>query len=75
MRKAAPTKILKVILETGELKSEENIKKASWLAIDAGADFIKTSTGKGTAGATLQAVEIMCNVILFIIRNLEKKSE
>jgi len=73
MRKAAPTKILKVILETGELKSEENIKKASWLAIDAGADFIKTSTGKGTAGATLQAVEIMCNVIFIHYQKSGKK--
>jgi len=63
MREAVPSKILKVILETGELKSAANIKKASEIAIESGADFIKTSTGKGATGADLQAVETMCIVI------------
>mgnify|MGYP001160646324 CR=1 FL=1 len=54
---------LKVILETGELKTYENIYKASVLAIDAGADFIKTSTGKISPAATLEAAYIMLNVI------------
>jgi deoxyribose-phosphate aldolase len=63
MRKAVPTKKLKVILETGELKSAELIQKASEIAIETGADFIKTSTGKSAVGATPEAVEIMCRVI------------
>lgn len=54
---------LKVILETGELKSYENIAKASEIAIEAGADFIKTSTGKISPAATEQAVLIMLEVI------------
>lgn len=47
---------LKVILETGELQTYDNIKKASWLAMLAGADFIKTSTGKVNPAATLPVV-------------------
>jgi deoxyribose-phosphate aldolase len=54
---------LKVILETGALKSYENIWKASWLAMQTGADFIKTSTGKLEPGATPEAAWIMCNAI------------
>jgi len=54
---------LKVILETGELKSVELIRKASEIAIDAGADFIKTSTGKITPAATLEAFIIMLDTI------------
>jgi len=53
--------ILKVILETCYLTDEE-IKKASEAAISAGADFIKTSTGFGTDGATVEAVKIMASV-------------
>ena len=56
-------KCLKVILETGELKTKENIQLAAQLAIEAGADFIKTSTGKSTIGATTDAVTVMCQVI------------
>jgi len=56
-------KCLKVILETGELKSKENIQLAAQLAIESGADFIKTSTGKSTIGATTEAVATMCEVI------------
>ena len=58
-----PNKCLKVILETGYLKTPERIKKASELAIEGGADFIKTSTGKEFPGASIEAVEIMAKVI------------
>ena len=54
---------LKVILETGELKTVANIRKASELAILAGADFIKTSTGKIAVNATPMAALIMCDTI------------
>ncbi|MBF0649090.1 deoxyribose-phosphate aldolase [Dysgonomonas sp. GY75] len=54
---------LKVILETGALKSARNIMKASLLALYSGADFIKTSTGKGYEGATLEAAYVMCTAI------------
>lgn len=54
---------LKVILETGELKTAYNIKKAAILAMYAGADFIKTSTGKVTVAATPEAAYIMCRAI------------
>ncbi|MBO4666298.1 MAG: deoxyribose-phosphate aldolase [Paludibacteraceae bacterium] len=54
---------LKVILETGALKTAENIWKASILAIAAGADFIKTSTGKIAVNATVEATYIMCQAI------------
>ena len=56
-------KPLKVILETGVLGSASNIKKASILAMYAGADFIKTSTGKESIGATPEAAFIMCKAI------------
>lgn len=54
---------LKVILETGSLKDLSLIRKASLLAIGAGADFIKTSTGKVTPGATPEAMVVMCCAI------------
>lgn len=54
---------LKVILETGILQSAENIYKASILAMAAGADFIKTSTGKVAINATPETTYIMCNAI------------
>ncbi len=54
---------LKVILETGALKTAENIKAASVLAMYSGADFIKTSTGKEYPGASLEAAYVMCNCI------------
>jgi deoxyribose-phosphate aldolase len=54
---------LKVILETGALKTAENIYKASILAMAAGADFIKTSTGKVPVNATPEATYIMCQAI------------
>lgn len=55
--------LLKVIIESGELKTDTLIEKASEIAIKAGADFIKTSTGKVPVNATLDAAEIMLNVI------------
>jgi deoxyribose-phosphate aldolase len=54
---------LKVILETGELQSPENIRKASELAILGGGDFLKTSTGKVQPAATLEAFLIMLDTI------------
>lgn len=54
---------LKVILETGALTTPEYIQKAAILALYSGADFIKTSTGKGYPGATPEAVYTMCQVI------------
>lgn len=56
-------KHLKVILETGALKSAENIKKASILSIYSGGDFIKTSTGKESPAATPEAAYVMCSTI------------
>ncbi len=65
-RKAAEagrTVVLKVILETGLLVSPENIAEASFLAMEAGADFIKTSTGKVSVNATPMAAYVMCECI------------
>lgn len=55
--------VLKVILETGLLATPENIAEASFLAMEAGADFIKTSTGKVDVNATPVAAYIMCECI------------
>ena len=54
---------MKVILETGCLKTAENIKKASIIAMYAGADYIKTSTGKLEPAATPEAAYVMCQAI------------
>lgn len=54
---------LKVILETGALKSAEDIKRASILSLYSEADFIKTSTGKIYPGASLEAAWVMCQCI------------
>lgn len=54
---------MKVILETGALKTVENIKKASILSMYAGADYIKTSTGKLEPAATPEAAYVMCTAI------------
>jgi deoxyribose-phosphate aldolase len=59
IKQACGSKTLKVILETGELETIENIALASRLAIEGGADFIKTSTGKISENATLPAVYAM----------------
>jgi len=54
---------LKVILETGELDTLDNVRKASDIAMHAGADFIKTSTGKISPAATMEVVYVMLNAI------------
>jgi deoxyribose-phosphate aldolase len=54
---------LKVILETGELTTYDNVRRASWLAILAGGDFIKTSTGKVAPAATLPVTLLMLQVV------------
>ena len=56
-------KPMKVILETGALRSASNIKKAAILAMYSGADFIKTSTGKEAISATPEAALVMCEAI------------
>ena len=55
--------VLKVILETGLLQTPEKIAEASFLAMEAGADFIKTSTGKVSVNATPTAAYVMCEAI------------
>jgi len=64
---------LKVILETGALKSHAKIWKASLLAMQAGADFIKTSTGKLEPAATPQAAYVMCSAIKNYYEKTKKK--
>ena len=64
---------LKVILETGALASATNIQRASILALYSGADFIKTSTGKGYPGATPEAVYTMCKVLKTYHSNTGKR--
>lgn len=54
---------LKVILESGLIKTAEDLARASFLAMEAGADFIKTSTGKVSVNATPQAAVVMCRCI------------
>ncbi len=65
---------LKVILETGELKTPALIRKASEIAIAAGTDFIKTSTGKIQPAATEEAMEIMLEVIREQYKKTGKKT-
>lgn len=64
---------LKVILETGLLVSAENIANASFLAMEAGADFIKTSTGKVEVNATPMAAFVMCQCIAKFYEKTGKK--
>ena len=54
---------LKVIFETGELATYDNVRRASWLAMLAGADFIKTSTGKTSPAATLPVTLVMLEAV------------
>ena len=63
VRQACPGLLLKVILETGELKTPELIQRSSQLALDAGADFLKTSTGKTAVHATPEAAHLMLAAI------------
>src|SRR5665647_2691757 len=63
IKKAIGDKQLKVIIESGLLGDYENIFKASMIAMDAGADFIKTSTGKTPISATPESAFVMCRAI------------
>jgi len=63
VRKASRGLILKVILETGALVGREHILRASRLSLDAGADFLKTSTGKTSISATPEAASVMLGAI------------
>ena len=63
LKEVCGEKTLKVILETGALRSASNIKKAAILAMYSGADFIKTSTGKEAISATPEAALVMCEAI------------
>jgi deoxyribose-phosphate aldolase len=63
VREACGDAHLKVILETGELETYDNVRRASVLAMAAGADFIKTSTGKVTPAATLPVTLVMLEAI------------
>ena len=63
VREACAGAHLKVILEHGELATLDNVRRASWLAMIGGADFIKTSTGKITPAATLPAVLVMLEAV------------
>lgn len=64
---------MKVILETGALRTAENIRNASILSVYSGADFIKTSTGKEYPGASLFAAYVMCQVIKEYYENTGRK--
>jgi deoxyribose-phosphate aldolase len=63
LRAACPGVTLKVIIEAGELKSDEDVFNATLLCAYAGADFVKTSTGKTPVGATPGAVRVMCEAV------------
>jgi len=63
VRDATGDQLLKVILETGELSDLDTVRTATRLAIDHGADFVKTSTGKTPVSATVPAVRAMLDVI------------
>lgn len=63
IREACRGAKLKVILETGALQSAEAIHQAAILSLYSGADFLKTSTGKGYPGASIEAVYVMCRAI------------
>lgn len=65
--------LLKVILETGSLADPEIIYRAAMIAMDAGADFIKTSTGKTPLSATPAAVVVMCQAIRDFDRSCSRK--
>jgi deoxyribose-phosphate aldolase len=63
VKQACGSAHLKVILETGELGTYDNVRRASWLAMHAGADFIKTSTGKVPVAATLPVTLVMLEAV------------
>ena len=63
VKEACGTAHLKVIFETGELRTYDNVRRASFLAMLAGADFIKTSTGKVNPAATLPVTLVMLEAV------------
>jgi deoxyribose-phosphate aldolase len=63
VKQACGSAHLKVILETGELATYDNVRRASWLAMLAGGDFVKTSTGKIGVAATLPATLVMLEAV------------
>ncbi|MBI1351121.1 MAG: deoxyribose-phosphate aldolase [Actinomycetales bacterium] len=63
IKEACGSAHLKVILETGELRTLDNVRRASWLAMLAGADFIKTSTGKVSPAATPPVTLVMLEAV------------
>ncbi len=63
VKEACGSAHLKVILETGELATLDNVRRASWLAMRAGGDFIKTSTGKVSPAATLPVTLVMLEAV------------
>ena len=63
VKKACGSARLKVIMETGELVTYDNVRRASWLSMLAGGDFIKTSTGKVSPAATLPVTLIMLEAV------------
>lgn len=73
IKRSCGTAHLKVILETGALKSYAKIWKASFLAMQAGADFIKTSTGKLEPAATPEAAWVMCSAIKSYYEKTKRK--
>jgi deoxyribose-phosphate aldolase len=62
-RRACGDAHLKVILETGELATYDNVRRAAWLAMLAGADFVKTSTGKVSPAATLPVTLVLLEAV------------
>ncbi len=73
IKQAIGEKHLKVILETGALETPDKIAAASFLAMEAGADFIKTSTGKMEPAATPEAALVMCECIKVFYEKTGKK--
>jgi deoxyribose-phosphate aldolase len=63
VREACGPRLLKVILETAELATYDNVRRASWIAMLGGADFLKTSTGKVTPAATLPVALVMLEAV------------
>jgi deoxyribose-phosphate aldolase len=63
VKRACGSAHLKVILETGELSTLDNVRRASWLALLAGGDFIKTSTGKVSPAATPPVALVMLQAV------------
>lgn len=74
VRQAAVGKCLKIIIESGELITAQQIAKATELAIESGADFVKTSTGKVPVGVTDEAARIMLTVIAAASRKVGFKA-